>query len=93
MAGWYRIDLLAEAVRKMTSFPAQKFKLWDRGLIRPGLAADLVVFDSASVADRATYEDPEQPPVGIPHVLVNGTFAVRDGVHSGARAGQVLLKS
>jgi N-acyl-D-amino-acid deacylase len=81
----------AEAVRKMTSFPAQKFKLWDRGIIRPGLAADLVVFDAATVNDRATYEDPEQPPIGMPHVLVNGEFAVRDGVYTGARAGQVLL--
>jgi N-acyl-D-amino-acid deacylase len=81
----------AEAVRKMTSFPASKFGLWDRGLIRPGFAADLVVFDAATVIDQATYEDPEQPPVGMPHVLVNGVFAVRDGVYTGARAGQVLL--
>ena len=77
-----------EAVRKMTAFPAQKFKLWDRGLLRPGLAADLVVFDPATVHDRATYEEPEQPPVGLPHVLVNGVFAVRDGVYTGVRAGQ-----
>jgi N-acyl-D-amino-acid deacylase len=75
----------------MTSFPASKFGLWDRGLIRPGFAADLVVFDAATVIDQATYEDPEQPPVGMPHVLVNGVFAVRDGVYTGARAGQVLL--
>jgi N-acyl-D-amino-acid deacylase len=81
----------AEAVRKMTSFPASKFGLWDRGLIRPGFAADLVVFDAATVIDQATYEDPEQPPIGMPHVLVNGVFAVRDGVYTGARAGQVLL--
>jgi len=79
-----------EAVRKMTSFPAQKFGLWDRGLVRPGMAADLVVFDAATVNDRATYDDPEQPPVGIPHVLVNGVFAVRDGQYTGARAGKVL---
>jgi N-acyl-D-aspartate/D-glutamate deacylase len=81
----------SQAVRKMTSFPAQKFRLWDRGLIRPGLAADLVVFDPATVKDRATYQEPEQPPVGLPHVLVNGVFAVRDGAYTGARAGQVLL--
>jgi N-acyl-D-aspartate/D-glutamate deacylase len=80
----------AEAVRKMTSFPSQKFGLWDRGLIRPGLAADLVVFDAATVLDRATHEDPEQAPVGMPHVLVNGVFAVRDGQYTGARAGKVL---
>ena len=79
-----------EAVRKMTSLPAQKFGLWDRGLVRPGLAADLVVFDPAIVLDRATYEDPEQAPIGLPHVIVNGTFAVRDGAYTGARAGRVL---
>jgi N-acyl-D-amino-acid deacylase len=80
----------AEAVRKMTSMPAQKFGLWDRGLVRPGMAADLVVFDAAMVNDRATYEAPEQPPIGLPHVLVNGIFAVRDGQYTGARAGKVL---
>jgi N-acyl-D-aspartate/D-glutamate deacylase len=80
----------AEAVRKMTSMPAQKFGLWDRGLVRPGMAADLVVFDAATVNDRATYENPEQAPAGLPHVLVNGVFAVRDGQYTGARAGQVL---
>ncbi|MDP8921554.1 MAG: amidohydrolase family protein [Chloroflexota bacterium] len=84
---------LSEAVRKMTSFPAQKFGLWDRGLVRPGLAADLVVFDAATVLDRATPEDPEQPPLGMPHVLVNGAFAVRDGRYTGARAGRVLHAS
>ncbi len=81
---------LPEAVRKMTSYPAQKFGLLDRGLVRPGMAADLVVFDAATVLDRATPEDPEQPPIGMPHVLVNGTFAVRDGRYTRARAGKVL---
>jgi N-acyl-D-aspartate/D-glutamate deacylase len=80
----------SEAVRKMTSLPAQKFGLWDRGLVRPGLAADLVVFDPATVLDRATHDDPEQAPAGLPHVIVNGTFAVRDGAYTGARAGKVL---
>ncbi len=56
----------------------------------PTRPADLVVFDPATVKDRATYEDPEQPPLGIPHVLVNGVFAVRDGVYTGERAGKVL---
>ncbi len=81
---------MPEAVRKMTSFPAQKFRLFERGLVRPGMWADLVVFDPAAVKDHATYEDPEQPPVGMPHVLVNGVFAVRDGVYTGARAGKAL---
>jgi N-acyl-D-amino-acid deacylase len=74
----------------MTSYPAQKFGLWDRGLVRPGLAADLVVFDPATVLDVATHAEPEQAPVGMPHVLVNGTFAVRNGQYTGARAGKVL---
>jgi N-acyl-D-amino-acid deacylase len=74
----------------MTSFPAQKFGLLDRGLVRPGMAADLVVFDAATVLDQATPEEPEQPPIGMPHVLVNGIFAVRDGRYTGARAGRVL---
>ena len=81
---------LPEAIRKMTSYPAQKFGLFDRGLVRPGLWADLVVFDPATVLDRATTDDPEQPPAGLPHVLVNGRFAVRDGQYTGARAGMVL---
>ena len=76
----------AEAVRKMTSLPAQKFGLWDRGLVRPGLAADLIVFDAAAVLDLATHEEPEQAPAGLPHVIVNGTFAVRDGQYTGAGA-------
>ena len=80
----------AEAVRKATSYPAQKFGLFDRGLVRPGMWADLVVFDAATVRDTATPDDPEQPPIGIPHVLVNGQFAVRDGAYTGARAGKVL---
>lgn len=74
----------------MTSLPAQKFGLWDRGLVRPGLAADLVVFNPKTVLDRATHEDPEQAPAGMPHVIVNGVFAVRDGQYTGARSGKVL---
>ena len=67
-----------------------KFGLFDRGLVRPGMWADLLVFDAAAVRDTARPEDPEQAPVGIPHVLVNGEFAVRDGAYTGARAGKVL---
>jgi N-acyl-D-amino-acid deacylase len=52
--------------------------------------ADLAVFDAATVVDRATPDDPEQAPTGLPHVLVNGQFAVRDGAYTGARAGKVL---
>jgi N-acyl-D-aspartate/D-glutamate deacylase len=74
----------------MTSYPAQKFGLWDRGLVRPGLASDLVAFNPATVLDLATYAEPEQAPAGLAHVIVNGQFDVRDGQYTGARAGQVL---
>jgi N-acyl-D-amino-acid deacylase len=81
---------LEEAVRKMTSLPAEQFDFADRGRIAPGFAADLVVFDPKTVADRATFEQPHQYPAGIPFVLVNGVFVVRDGRHTGARPGVVL---
>ena len=80
---------LAEAVHRMTGMPAHQFRLADRGVIREGAIADLVLFDPATVADRGTYDDPRQYPAGIPHVFVNGTAVVRDGVHTGARPGEV----
>jgi N-acyl-D-amino-acid deacylase len=81
------------AVRKMTSLPAARLGLRNRGRIATGLAADLVAFDAARVADRATFEEPHQFPVGIPHVLVNGTFVIRDGSHTGARPGRAARPS
>lgn len=81
---------LEDCVRRMTSMPASRFDLRDRGLVREGWAADLVVFDPATVEDRATYERPKQHPVGISHVVVNGTLVVDDGRHTGALPGQVL---
>ena len=81
---------LEQAVYKMTGRPAQKLRLEDRGIIAPGFAADLVVFDPAAVSDRATYDNPHQYAAGIPYVLVNGQFVIRDGSHTGARPGAVL---
>ena len=81
---------LEEAVRKMTSLPAEHFGFRDRGRLAPGAAADVVVFDPARVTDRATYEQPHQYADGISHVIVNGTVVVRDGRHTGATPGQVL---
>ena len=81
---------LEEAVRKMTSLPATHFGFADRGVIREGAAADLVIFDPATVRDTATYAAPHAYPEGIVHVLVNGEFAVRDGQPAPARAGAVL---
>jgi N-acyl-D-amino-acid deacylase len=82
---------LEEAIRKMTSLPAQRFRLVDRGLVRPGMWADMVVFDAAAVADKATFEKPHAYAEGFRYVLVNGVVTIENGQHTGARAGQVLL--
>ena len=79
---------LEDAIRKMTSVPADRVGLTERGRIRPGAFADLVAFAPDRVADRATYEAPHQYAVGIPHVLVNGQPVVRDGELTDARAGR-----
>jgi len=81
---------LEEAVHKMSGLTAAQLRLTDRGTIREGLAADLVLFDPATVADRATYTDPFQYPVGIPTVIVNGQVVLDNGRHTGARPGVVL---
>ena len=81
---------LSEAVRKMTSLPAGRFSLKDRGTVGTGKVADLVVFDPGTVIDRATYDDPLQPPTGVDVVLVGGKIAVRAGADTGIRSGQVL---
>jgi N-acyl-D-amino-acid deacylase len=81
---------LPEAVHRMTGLPAAKLRLKRRGLIRPGAAADLVVFDPATVSDEADYENPHRYARGIEQVLVNGKFAVRDGRHTRERSGVVL---
>jgi N-acyl-D-amino-acid deacylase len=81
---------LAEAIRRMTSLPARRLKLGDRGHLSAGARADLVVFDPDTVQDRATFEDPHLFPSGIEHVMVNGQFAIRSGVQTEARAGRVL---
>lgn len=81
---------LPQAVRRLTALPAQRLGLADRGVIREGARADLVVFDAAAVADHSTLAEPNVPPSGFLHVIVNGRVAVRDGQLTGARAGQVL---
>jgi N-acyl-D-amino-acid deacylase len=84
---------LEEAIRKMTALPASIFGFRDRGTLTVGAAADIVVFDPARVADRATYEAPHQYPDGISYVLVNGVPVVRDGAHTGARPGQTVVRT
>ena len=84
---------MEEAIRKMTSLPAGHFKFANRGIVKAGYAADLVVFDPKTVADTATFEAPHGYATGIPYVLVNGVIAVRNGTQTDARAGQVLANS
>jgi N-acyl-D-amino-acid deacylase len=79
-----------EAVRRMTSLPADLFGIAGRGRIAPGAWADLVVFDPARIVDRATYEQPFAPPDGLRDCFVNGTAVLREGVYTGARPGRVL---
>ncbi|HEY0079975.1 MAG TPA: D-aminoacylase [Pyrinomonadaceae bacterium] len=85
-----RLITLEDAVRKMTSLPAQTFGLRDRGLVREGFAADLVVFDERTIGDRATFEQPHQYPVGLSHVVVNGEPVLLDGQMTAARPGTPL---
>ena len=83
-----RVLSLAQAVHKMTALPARRLGLKDRGVIAVGKRADLVVFDARRVGDRATYQEPHQYPSGIEHVLVNGTFVIKDGEHTGSLPGR-----
>jgi N-acyl-D-amino-acid deacylase len=84
---------LQEAVRKMTSAPAQRLGLRDRGLLREGFRADIVVFDPAKVKDEATFTDPHRFASGIPYVVVNGRMVVEGGEHTGALPGKALKKN
>jgi len=81
---------LSDAIRKMTSFPAQITGLTDRGLLRPGMAADITIFDPKTVSDKATFQNPLQYPVGILYVVVNGVVVIDQGQHTGTKPGRVL---
>jgi N-acyl-D-amino-acid deacylase len=81
---------MEEAVRKMTAIPAQRLGLKDRGILRDGMKADVVVFDPDTVEARATFEDPKQYPEGIDYVVVNGKLVIDQGVHTGALPGRAL---
>ena len=81
---------LEEAVRKMTSQAAIRVGITDRGLVRPGMMADLVVFDPATVTDVATFEQPNRYSIGVRHVLVNGKAVVADGAITTERPGRAL---
>jgi N-acyl-D-amino-acid deacylase len=87
-----RLVGLEEAIRKMSSLPAQTFNLWDRGLLRPGMAADILILDEKNVADRATFEQPKQYAAGFDYVIVNGQVVIEKGSYNGAKSGSVLRK-
>jgi len=85
-----KLILLEEAVRRLTSFPAETFKLNRRGALKPGYFADIVVFDPAKIQDHATFEKPHQYATGVTHVFVNGVQVIKNGEHTGAKPGQVV---
>jgi N-acyl-D-amino-acid deacylase len=84
---------LEEAIRRMTSLPAQKFHFKDRGLLHEGFAADIVVFDANTVIDLSTFQKPHQYSNGFKYILVNGKLTLDNGVHTGARNGKALYGS
>ncbi len=92
--GMYVRDLqvirLEEAIRRMTSLPAQKFQLQGRGLLREGMAADIVVFDANTVSDKATFENPHAYSTGFEYVIVNGELVIESGKHIGTRSGMIV---
>lgn len=81
---------LEEAIRRLTGLPASNLELDRRGFLREGMFADVVVFDPAAIADRATFEKPHQFAVGVTHVFVNGGHVLKDGEHTGAKPGRAL---
>ncbi len=85
-----KVISLEEAIRRMTSLPSQKFQLKNRGILREGFAADIVVFDEKKVQDLSTYEKPHQYATGFQFVLVNGQLTVDEGKHTGVRGGTTL---
>ena len=85
-----KVLTLEDAVRKMSSYPAARLGLSDRGVLKPGMKADIAVFDPATVRDMATFEKPHQYAVGVPYVIVNGQVVFENGAMTAARPGRVL---
>jgi N-acyl-D-amino-acid deacylase len=85
-----KVISIEEAIRRMTSLPANKFKLKDRGLIREGMSADFVIFDEHAISDKATFSSPHAYSTGFQYVIVNGELVLKEGKHLGVRSGQVL---
>jgi N-acyl-D-aspartate/D-glutamate deacylase len=88
-----RVLTLQDAIRRITSLPAQKLGLRDRGLIRQAFHVDIVMFDPETVSDKATFANPHEYPEGIRHVLVNGKIVVDNDKHAGVAAGRILRKT
>jgi N-acyl-D-amino-acid deacylase len=88
----HKVLSLEQAIKKMTGQPAAKIGLKDRGFIKEGYKADLVILNKETVSDRATYENPHQFPAGISHVMVNGRWAIRDAIATGIFPGKVLIR-
>jgi N-acyl-D-aspartate/D-glutamate deacylase len=86
-----KVLTLEDAVRKMTTLPAQVLGLRDRGQIREGFAADIVLFDPGKVSETNTFEKPKSYPMGIPYTIVNGVLVIDGGKHTGARPGKPLM--
>jgi N-acyl-D-amino-acid deacylase len=85
-----KVDTLPDAVRRMSALPADNFKLRDRGYLKTGYYADVVVFDPATIADHATYDDPRKFATGVRDVFVNGVEIVHDGGPTGAKPGRFV---
>ncbi len=85
-----RVISLTEAIRRLTSLPAQQLSIERRGRIAPNFAADLAIFDPATIGDRSTFAEPHQYSIGMVHVYVNGERVLKDGEHTGATPGQVV---
>jgi N-acyl-D-amino-acid deacylase len=85
-----KVIALEEAIRRLTTLPAENLKIRDRGALRPGFCADVVVFDPATISDHATFEKPHQYSTGVKHVFVNGIQVLKDGEHTGAKPGRVV---
>ena len=81
---------MREAIRRLSGFPAINLGLDHRGFLKEGMFADVVVFDPATIAERATFDKPHQYAVGMKHVFVNGAQVIKDGEHTGAKPGRAL---
>jgi N-acyl-D-amino-acid deacylase len=85
-----KVISLEEAIRRLTAWPAEVLGLRERGALKPGNFADIVVFDPATIRDHATFEKPHQYSTGVQHVWVNGVQVLREGEHTGAKPGRVV---